>query len=296
MMIFQKVSSAKAGLPSRRLSLEGNSNLGGHRNATRPWEENAGSELRLTVSSIFLDTDVKLDTIVQIVNTHYLQPMNSRNAAALQTRTARPAQCLKRVPILDAAADVFCREGFSGASIDEIAAQACVSRQTIYNHYREKETLFIAVIADVTARANTAIFAALAAFPDKPQNLREDLAAFAINLNRNCLYNQDGKFLRKLVQSEGPRYPHLFEAWREHGPCKIGTAIGAIFARLHHQGLLHVPDCDIAARQFTALINADLQMTTLFGETPTEADIEISAQQGVDMFLRGYGVQAKALA
>ena len=46
-------------------------------------------------------------------------------------------------------ADVFCREGFAGASIDEIAGEACVSRQTIYNHYREKETLFMAVVEDV---------------------------------------------------------------------------------------------------------------------------------------------------
>ncbi|KAA1184715.1 TetR/AcrR family transcriptional regulator [Rhizobium tropici] len=215
--------------------------------------------------------------------------MNSRNTVALQARSTRPAQCLKRVPILDAAVEVFCREGFLGASIDEIAARACVSRQTIYNHYREKETLFIAVVADVTARANAAVFAAFAAFPDRPEKLREDLIAFAVNLNRNCLYNQDGKFLRKLIQSEASRYPHLFEAWREQGPCKIGTALGAIFARLHHQGLLKVPDCDVAARQFTALTNADLQMTTLFGETPTELEIEVAARQGVDMFLRGYG-------
>jgi AcrR family transcriptional regulator len=239
--------------------------------------------------------NVKIDTIVQTVNADYLHSMKSRNAAASQAKTTRPAQCLKRVPILDAAAEVFCREGFSGASIDEIAEEACVSRQTIYNHYREKETLFVAVVADVTARANTALFAALAAFPDKPENLRDDLIAFAVDLNRNCLYNQDGKFLRKLVQSEGPRYPHLFEAWREHGPCKIGMALGAIFARLHHQGLLHISDCDLAARQFTALINADLQMTTLFGETPTEEELQGAAEQAVDMFLRGYGARAEAV-
>lgn len=242
--------------------------------------------------SIVLDMIVKIDTIVQIVNADYLDPMKSRSTAASQAKTVRPTQCLKRISILDAAAEVFCREGFSGASIDEIAEEACVSRQTIYNHYREKEALFIAVIADVSGRANTALFSALAAFPDRPENLREDLIAFAVDINNNCLYNQDGKFLRKLVQSEGPRYPHLFEAWREHGPCRIGKALGAIFARLHHQGLLNIPDCDLAARQFSALINADLQMTTLFGQTPTEAEIRGSAEQAVDMFLRGYGVRA----
>jgi AcrR family transcriptional regulator len=217
--------------------------------------------------------------------------MNSRHP---KTAPARPAHCFKRVPILDAAAEVFCRKGFSGASIDEIAEEACVSRQTIYNHYREKETLFTAVIADVTTRSNAALFATLAAFPDRPADLKRELAAFAVDLNRNCLYNQDGKFLRKLVQSEGARYPHLFEAWKEHGPCKIGLALGAIFARLDHQGLLKVGDCDLAARQFLALINADLQMITMFGGTPSEEQIRTSAEDAVDTFLRAYAVPVDA--
>lgn len=260
--------------------------------AAQSWEENAVPGMTLMSSN--LDTSVKLDTIVQTVNTDYRDDMRSRNDTPSKAKTTRPAQCLKRVPILDAAAEVFCREGFSGASIDEIAAEACVSRQTIYNHYREKEMLFVAVVTDVTNRANAALFSTLAAFPDKPDNLAEELTAFAIDLNRNCLHNQDGKFLRKLIQSEGPRYPHLFEAWREHGPCKIGLALGAVFARLDHQGALRIKDCDLAARQFLALINADLHMITLFGGTPTDEEISKSARHAVDTFLRAYAVPAEA--
>ncbi|MDE1992743.1 MAG: TetR/AcrR family transcriptional regulator [Rhizobiaceae bacterium] len=215
--------------------------------------------------------------------------MKSRSAPALQAKTNRPAQCMKRVPILDAAAEVFCRKGFAGASIDEIAEEACVSRQTIYNHYREKETLFTAVVADVTGRVNMALFSVLSAFPDKPDDLRGELVNFAIHLNHNCLYSQDGRFLNKLVQCEGARYPQLFEAWKEQGPCKIGMALGAIFARLTHQGLLRIEDCDLASRQFSALINAELQMTTLFGGTATDEEIRLSAEHAVDMFLKAYG-------
>jgi AcrR family transcriptional regulator len=197
-------------------------------------------------------------------------------------------QCAKRVSILDAAAEVFCREGFSGASIDEIAMEACVSRQTIYNHYREKETLFMAVVQDVMDRANAALFSVLATFPNNADDLENELAAFAAGLVRNCSCNHDGKFLRRMVQTEGERYPHLFEAWRKQGPGRVDAALAALLSRLSRQANLDIDDCDLAARQFLALINADLQMIVLFGETPTDEQLQIAARKAVQTFLRAY--------
>ncbi|WEX89916.1 TetR/AcrR family transcriptional regulator [Sinorhizobium garamanticum] len=198
-------------------------------------------------------------------------------------------QCAKRVSILDAAAQVFCREGFAGASIDEIAMEACVSRQTVYNHYREKETLFMAVVQDILDRANAALFSILATFPDNGDNLEDELTAFAVRLNKNCVCNHDGKFIRKLVQTEGERYPHLFEIWREQGPGKIGTALAALFARLSHVARLDIDDFDLAAKQFLALVNADLQMISALGGTPKDEELEKSARAAVRTFLRAYG-------
>src|ERR1700712_5581541 len=201
-------------------------------------------------------------------------------------------QHAKRISILDAAADVFCREGFSGACIDEIAIEASVSRQTVYNHYHEKETLFTAVVEDVMTRMNAILFSTLSTFPDTADNLQENLSAFAVRLTKNCTCTQDGKFLRKLLQQEGDRYPHLFEAWRQHGPCKTTKALAALFSRLHHQGALEIDDFDLAARQFLALVNADTQMVILFGGVPTDEELEISAQNAVRTFLRAYGHHA----
>lgn len=215
--------------------------------------------------------------------------MKSSNDTVPKTSVhSQRGQCAKRLSILDAAAEVFCRQGFAGASIDEIAAEACVSRQTVYNHYREKENLFTAVVEDVMDRANAMLFSILSTFPENPGNLEDDLAAFAVRLSRNCICNQDGKFLRRLVQSEGERYPHLFESWRQHGPGKIGTALAALFARLAHKGLIQIDDFDLAARQFLALVNADLQMNTLFGAKPTEDELESAARNAVRTFLRAY--------
>ncbi|MDC9813041.1 TetR/AcrR family transcriptional regulator [Rhizobium binxianense] len=215
--------------------------------------------------------------------------MKDRMTPAGMAGHRRRGQCAKRLSILDAAADVFCRQGFAGASIDEIAAVACVSRQTIYNHYREKETLFVAVVEDVMNRANAMLFSVLSSFPENADNLEDDLTAFAVRLNKNCICNHDGKFLRKLVQTEGERYPHLFESWRQQGPGKLTTALSALLARLAHGRALVIDDFDVAARQFVALGNADLQMMTLFGETPSDAQLEKAARNAVRTFLKAYG-------
>lgn len=195
----------------------------------------------------------------------------------------------KRASILDAAGAVFCREGFSGANIDLIAAEAGVSRQTVYNHHRDKQTLFRAVVRELTECSNAGVFATLATFPDQPGNIEADLTAFCVRLNRNCVCNREGKFLRRLMQAESERYPELFAEWRDHGPAKTWSALAARLARLAHAGHLDIDDPDAAARQFLALANADLHMTFMLGGTPSEAEIRASARNGMRAFLRAYG-------
>lgn len=195
----------------------------------------------------------------------------------------------KRISIVDAAASVFCREGFAGANIDLIAVEAGVSRQTVYNHHGDKERLFVAVVRDLTERCNAGIFATFASFPDQPGDLEADLIGFAVRMNRNCICNRDGKFLRKLIQTEGERYPELFAEWRDQGPGRTWPALAARFARLAHAGHLTIDDPDVAARQFLALANAELQTTFMLGGSPGDDEVLQSATNGVRTFLRAFG-------
>jgi AcrR family transcriptional regulator len=206
--------------------------------------------------------------------------------------TVARSHSAKRLSIIDAAANVFCREGFSGANIDLVAMEAGVSRQTVYNHHRDKENLFAAVVRQVTERINAEMFDTLATFPDKPTDLQADLAGFAMRLARNCLCSREGKFLRKLIQSEGERYPELFSAWREDGPGKTNAALAARFARLALAGHLDIDDPDVTARQFVALVHADLQIIMVLGGNPTEDELRRSAATAVTTFLRAYGRRA----
>lgn len=194
----------------------------------------------------------------------------------------------KKQAILGAAADAVCRHGFSGACIDDIADRARVSRQTVYNHYGDRNALFSAVVEEVMARANASIFELLASFPDDGADLENQLAGFLVSLSHNCIVNKDGRFLRKLVQSEGASHPELFESWRRHGPLKLTSALGACLARLSAKGVLAIDDFDVAARQLLALGQADIQMQILLGETPSDAELASAARNATKTFLRAY--------
>lgn len=232
-----------------------------------------------------------LDSIVQIVKPPYGGGMRELEEIG-RPLPPRRGQAAKHASVLDAATAVFCRDGFAGASIDLIAAEAGVSRQTVYNHHGDKEALFVAVVREMTERCNAGLFATLATFPDHPQDLEAELAAFAGRLVRNCLCNREGAALRKLIQAEGERYPALFAAWREHGPGTAWAAIAARFARLAHAGTLRIEDPDLAARQFLALINADFHISHMLGTRPTEAEIDAGVAGAVRTFLRAFGPTA----
>ncbi len=218
---------------------------------------------------------------------------NARTRPSETIPDSRRGLSQKRVSILTAAAEVFCREGFSGACIDEIAEEAGVSRQTIYNHYRDKEALFVAIVEDITARTSAALTSTIASFPAIPGDIQTAMTEFASRLVRNCLCSHDGRFLRKLLQSEGARYPHLFEALRQKGAGLPADAVSVLFLRLKTTGVLEIDDADVAARQLVALIHADLQMTMLFGSAPEEDDVARAADNAVRTFLKAYPAVAK---
>src|SRR5215217_6698753 len=52
----------------------------------------------------------------------------------------------KRRAILEAATTAFLRNGYRGTSMDEIAALAGVSKQTVYKHFADKERLFAEIV------------------------------------------------------------------------------------------------------------------------------------------------------
>ena len=53
-----------------------------------------------------------------------------------------PPMTPKQESIVEAAAKLFLQHGFGDVSMDAIAAEAQVSKRTVYSYYQNKETLF----------------------------------------------------------------------------------------------------------------------------------------------------------
>ena len=64
-------------------------------------------------------------------------------------RSARRAQT--RVRLLQAAAEVYALHGFGGATLDEVAAQAGLTKGAVYDHFGSKENLLLALMEEYLA-------------------------------------------------------------------------------------------------------------------------------------------------
>ena len=64
--------------------------------------------------------------------------METSNKQQLRTRDTQAR-------LLDAAEEIFVRDGYEGAQLDEIAAMAGRSKGAVYTHFKSKEDLFLAL-------------------------------------------------------------------------------------------------------------------------------------------------------
>lgn len=69
-------------------------------------------------------------------------PRNARE----ESREERKAQSRRR--ILESAREVFFRDGFMTANLDEVAEKAGVAKGTLYRYFASKADLYVAVLAD----------------------------------------------------------------------------------------------------------------------------------------------------
>src|ERR1700735_1729817 len=78
-------------------------------------------------------------------------PGSSARAAPDAAEPGRSAR--KRQAIIEAATALFLRDGYRNTSMDQVAADAAVSKQTVYKQFADKEQLFRAIVLGVTGNS-----------------------------------------------------------------------------------------------------------------------------------------------
>jgi TetR/AcrR family transcriptional repressor of mexJK operon len=208
-----------------------------------------------------------------------------------EERTAdsgRSAQ--KRRAIIDAATALFLAQGYEGTSMDEVAASAAVSKQTVYKHFDEKAKLFSAIILGVAAQAEAFV-------SELPQMLEtgEDLdSALTAVAHRYIATVMDPQVLqlRRLVISEADRFPDLARTYYERMPGRTLATLAEQFNLLAQQRRLRIENAEIAAGHFAFMVlglSLDRAMFLGSDSLPSEDELLAQADAAVTVFLAAYG-------
>lgn len=163
--------------------------------------------------------------------------------------------------------------------MDLIAAEAQVSKQTIYNHFHSKDELFKAIITDMAAMA-TALAVPLSvseAAKSTPQQLLHSFASDFLKL----MLQPSSLALYRLLVAESARFPEL-------GPSLYAAGTGRLIRKLADyleweakQGRLAVDDPMCTAELFLGMLTGRLQFRALLGDINALPDPELDKRAGV---------------
>jgi TetR/AcrR family transcriptional regulator, mexJK operon transcriptional repressor len=196
----------------------------------------------------------------------------------------------KRRAIVHAAREVFLRNGYAGASMDEVAALAPVSKVTVYKHFADKRSLFIAVITGAIedAEASTrSLVEGLGLSTDLEADLRAFARQHVADVTQPHLIR-----LRRMIIAESGRFPDLASAWHRTGPERGHATLAEQIRTLARRGLLRVSDPMLAAQHLNYLILSvplNEAMFTGRDQPYTRRQLHRFADEAVRVFLAAYG-------
>lgn len=202
----------------------------------------------------------------------------------VRRKAGRPLDASKRAAIVDAAAHHFFHHGFAATAIEQIAADAGVSKVTIYNQFGDKRALFAAAVECECEKMRG--YFSLEAMPQG--TIRERLTVIGEAIFAFLSRPEMIQFERRIA-AETEADPAIGIAFLEAGPWRMKQGFGAWLARSCALGELTIDDPILAAEQFVSMCKGMGDLERRFGAevTPMQRDRRIAG--AVDVFLAAYG-------
>lgn len=206
--------------------------------------------------------------------------------SSVATSPGRPKDPEKHSAILEAAKKLFPVNGFDGTSMDAIAAEAGVSKLTVYSHFQDKESLFVeAVRVNCNELLPDELFLPRVDGPIRDVLLHIGRSFFAL------VSSEAAMNLHRMVLTDTRNPGRLGRMFWEAGPARITEGFAGFLRRAVDAGQLDIPDIDLAASHFLCLLKGAVNVRMLFG--PCDASLESEADESyihgvIDFFLRAY--------
>jgi AcrR family transcriptional regulator len=196
----------------------------------------------------------------------------------------------KHNAIAAAALVLFARDGYERTSVDAIAAEAGVSKRTVYSHYGDKENLFLLVLRETYDTMRERVRDIADRNLRDVEDVRPALTACVREIVRTITRSPERATLVRLLISEAPHFPALLDLWHNHG---IVPLIAEPLAKLAAAGLLDTDDPAQAAEHLYALTFGQVNNKSMMGTTQlTDSEADRIITGGIAVFMRAYGPHA----
>jgi TetR/AcrR family transcriptional regulator, mexJK operon transcriptional repressor len=204
------------------------------------------------------------------------------------TEELGPRARAKRDQILSGARRVFLRDGFAAASTDAIAAEARVSKRTLYVYYSSKEELFADVMRKLTIEnpQTRALETIEEMSPGSEGELRRDLLELAEKIVTTMMQPDYLALLRTTI-ADTHRFPQLGGIFRATVPERALRSFAIFVERGRERGVVG-PDIDggTAARMFVGPLLTYAVLDGLLAEGPPRPPAREKIEEIVDLYMK----------
>lgn len=188
--------------------------------------------------------------------------------------------------VLAGARTVFMADGFEGASVDEIARVAAVSKATLYSYFPDKRLLFMEVAnAECQRQSREAVDSINMDGPPREVLMQTGLHFLGF------LTSKFAQQVYRICVAESDRFPELGQRFYNSGPAVMRAEMVQYFERAEARGELQIDDPVLAADQFGELCKADIWLRLIFGVSASVTQAEMIRVVGgaVETFMARYG-------
>jgi len=206
------------------------------------------------------------------------------NTLSQKRKPGRPSDAAKRAAIVEAASERFFHEGFAATSIEQVAADAGVSKVTIYNHFGDKRALFGAAVERECEKMRGYF-----SLDEMPAGSIEDRLSIIATAMFEFLSRPEMIQFDRRIAAETEHEPAVGQAFLAAGPWRMKSAFSAWLAHESGKGELKIDDPDLAAEQFVSMAKGMGDLERRFGSKPSESEDARRVAGAVKVFLAAYG-------
>ncbi|HEY4114579.1 MAG TPA: TetR/AcrR family transcriptional regulator [Rhizomicrobium sp.] len=200
----------------------------------------------------------------------------------------KPWRDERRDAIVEVAKQAFVEFGYAGTSMSAIAARVGGSKATLYNYFKSKEELFVAV---VEKKCETIQCLLNQAEIEAGGDLRTALTNFGQRF-LELILSDDSIATYRLATAEAARFPEIGRALYNSGPRQTKSRMAEFLKHAMDAGQLR-RDIDVATavNHFFGMCVQDIQQRRLWGAitSPSCEEIRTEVASAVTTFMRAFG-------